>query len=42
MLSSHLGFKAHLHYDENTAFSCQASWFYEPENFFISDKMANT
>ena len=33
--------KGSLHYDENTAFSRQASWFYEPEKFFIRDKMAN-
>ena len=34
--------KVCLHYDENAAFLRQASWFYEPEKFFISDKMGNT
>ena len=34
--------KVSLHYDENAAFLRQASWFYEPEIFFIRDKMANT
>ena len=42
----HLSFKARLkvclHYDKNAAFLRYASWFYEPENFFIRDKMANT
>ena len=32
----------YLHYDENAAFLRQASWFYEPEIFFIRDHMANT
>ena len=34
--------KVRLHYDKNAAFSHEASQFYEPENFLITDKTANT